>query len=62
MTFAIHSIHAPACEIDEQGAMTHDGTHRIKLPPPIFVADTMDEAEEWRAKACGEGNDDAHQA
>ncbi|GLT02935.1 hypothetical protein GCM10007897_43650 [Sphingobium jiangsuense] len=46
--FAVHSIHAPAVEIDETGTYTIDGTTRIKLGEPLFTAETCDEAERLR--------------
>ena len=48
MRWAVHSWHAPAVEIDEQGRMTHDGKVMIQLPEPLFTAETREEAEEWR--------------
>lgn len=48
MTWAIHSIHAPAVEIDEAGTYTLDGTTRIKLGQPLLTAETREEAERLR--------------
>lgn len=47
MTYAVHSIWAPAVEIDQHGTMTHNEA-RIALPEPIHTAETWEEAEEWR--------------
>ena len=47
MTYAVHTIHALAVEIDQHGTMTHNEA-RIALPQPIHTADTWEEAEEWR--------------
>ena len=47
MTYAVHSIHAPAVLIDAHGTMTHNEA-RISLPAPIHTADTWQEAEAWR--------------
>jgi len=46
--FAVHSIHAPAVEIDEAGTYTLDGVTRIKVGPPLFTAETREEAERLR--------------
>lgn len=46
--FAVHSIHAPAVEIDETGTYTIDGATRIKLGEPLFTAETREEAERLR--------------
>lgn len=48
MTWAVHSIHAPAIEIDEVGTYTLDGVARIKLGIPLFTAETREEAERLR--------------
>ena len=48
MTYAIHNLHSPAVELID-GQATHDGVAMLKLPEPLFVANTRDEAEEWRA-------------
>lgn len=47
MSWAVHSLHAPSVEINEQGEMKH-GKDTIPLPEPLFVAETRDEAETWR--------------
>lgn len=46
--FCVHSIHAPAVEIDEAGTYTLDGATRIKLGEPLFTAETFEEAERLR--------------
>ena len=51
--FAVHSIHAPAVEIDEAGTYTLNGRHRIKLGEPLFVAETREEAERLRKERIG---------
>lgn len=51
MTYAVHSIHAPATVIDE------NGNHAIRgfpMPDPLFTADTLEDAEEWRAGKLAE--------
>lgn len=48
MTWAVHSVHAPAVEIDEAGTYTLDGQTRIKLGEPLFTAETREEAERLR--------------
>lgn len=46
--YAVHSIHAPAIEIDGHGRATHNGKDMFQLPVPLFAAETREEAEEWR--------------
>jgi hypothetical protein len=46
--FAVHNIHAPPVEIDENGTYTLNGRDRIPLGEPLFTADTMEECEQWR--------------
>jgi len=53
MTYAVHTLHAPAVLIDDKGTMTHNEA-RIILPQPIHTADTWEEAEEWRLGRLGE--------
>lgn len=46
--FAVFSIHVPAVELVGDG-YTHDGKHIIRMGEPLHVADSREEAEEWRA-------------
>lgn len=48
MTYAVHSLHAPAVEITD-GAYTIDGKTMIRLGDPLHTAETREEAEEWRS-------------
>lgn len=52
-TWAVHSLHSPAVEVDRAGTMTLDGKTRIPLPAPLFTADTRQEAERLRLAARG---------
>lgn len=44
MKYAVHNLNTPACPIDDNG--NHERGY--KLPEPLFIADTMEEAEAWR--------------
>jgi predicted RNase H-like HicB family nuclease len=48
--YAAHSLHVPACIINERGQSTHDGTYWFALPEPLFTAETREEAEAMRAE------------
>lgn len=54
MPWAVHNLSAPPVQIDATGSMTHDGKTRIALPEPLMTFDSLEEAEEWRAKRLGE--------
>lgn len=53
MPWAVHNLGAPPVQIDATGSMTHDGKTRISLPEPLMTFDSLEEAEEWRAKRLG---------
>lgn len=46
--WAVHNFHTESVEIDEEGCMRH-GKETIKLPEPLYVAATREDAEAWRA-------------
>lgn len=50
MTYAVHNLHSPPVEIDDQGTMTLDGKTRIPLPSPLETFDTMEEALAWQGE------------
>lgn len=54
MTYAVHNLASPPVQIDATGSMTLDGKTRIALPEPLMTFDSLEEAEEWRAKRLGE--------
>ncbi len=56
MTFAVHSIHAPAVKLHGT-CMTHDGKTMIPLGEPLFTAETREEAEAWQAERLREKGD-----
>jgi len=53
--FAVHNIHCPSVEIDENGAMSHDGERRIVLGKPLHDEPfgSFEEAEVWRLERLG---------
>ncbi len=54
MTYAVHNLSAPPVQIDATGSMTLDGKTRIALLEALMTFDSLEEAEEWRAKRLGE--------
>lgn len=50
MTYAVHNWHTPAVKIDEEGKASIDGKHFFQMPPPIFTAETFEEAEAHRIR------------
>ncbi len=48
MKWAVHNLHIPAVEIDNDGTYTLDGVARIKLGEPLKTFNTKDAAEGWR--------------
>lgn len=60
MTFAIHSLHVPARETDDQGRITLNGRDWFNPGDPIHEPfQTKEDAEQWRADRLGRGNDGA---
>lgn len=45
--FAVHNYHTPAIAINDDGSLT-DASRSAALPEPLFVAETMEAAEQWR--------------
>lgn len=49
MRYAVHSLHAKAVEVGDDGSYTLNGNDRIRLGEALFVGESADEAERWRA-------------
>lgn len=49
MRYAVHSLHAKAVEVGDDGSYTLNGIDRIRLGEALFVGESADEAERWRA-------------
>ncbi|WP_260581127.1 hypothetical protein [Sphingopyxis sp. PET50] len=60
MTFAVHNIHVPAIQIDEQRTYAIAGDGPRFNVEPLATFDTFDEAEEWRGKRLAEVRGTAH--
>lgn len=50
MSWAIHSLHAPPVQTDDQGRYSLNGRDWIKAGVPIHTAETREEAEQWQAE------------
>lgn len=50
MSWAIHSLHAPPVQTDDQGRYSLNGRDWIKAGIPIHTAETREEAEQWQAE------------
>lgn len=49
MRYAVHSLHAKVVEVCDDGSYTLNGNDRIRLGEALFVGESADEAERWRA-------------
>lgn len=50
MTFAVHSIHVSAVEIDERGRYSLNKRDWVQLGAAMATFETLEEAEQWRAE------------